>query len=114
MIGFFVIFFFFFFYIHLLFSSCNNLNDLIGVFADNICEIYSSLKLDHESNHCKLNKCKIALIVDSIACYLEQGGNRRSKLLLIKYLISIINLYPFGFLKCVKLLKKGYVFVFPG
>ena len=44
--------------IHLLFSSRNSLNDLIGVFADNICEIYSSLKLVHESNHGKLNKCE--------------------------------------------------------
>ena len=100
--------------IHLLFSSCNNLNDLIGFFADNICEIYSSLKLVHELNHCQLNKCEIGLFVDSIACYLEQGGSRRSKRLLIKYLISVINLYPFGFLECVKLLKKGYVFVSPG
>ena len=99
--------------IHLLFSSCNNLNDLIGFFADNICEIYSSLKLVHELDHCQLNKCEIGLFVDSIACYLEQGGSRRSKRLLIKYLISVIN-YPFGFLECVKLLKKGYVFVLPG
>ena len=44
--------------INLLFSTRNSLNDLIGVFADNICEIYSSLKLVHESNHGKRNKCK--------------------------------------------------------
>ena len=30
--------------------------------------------------------------VDSIARYLEQGGKRGSKRLLIKYLISVINL----------------------
>ena len=97
--------------IHLLFNNCNNLNDLIGVFADNICKIYSSLKLVHNSNHCKLDKCQIGLFVESIVGYLERGGNWRSKRLLIKYLVSVIGLYPFGFLDCVKLI--GYAFVLP-
>ena len=55
------------------------------------------------------------MFVDSLGRYLEEeGGNSRRKRLLQKYLLVVINLYPLGFLECVKQMKKGYVFVLPG
>ena len=44
--------------IHLLFNNCNNLNDLIGAFADNIRQIfYSSLAILNGEVTGEVNVC---------------------------------------------------------
>ena len=58
--------------------------------------------------------CQLRFSCDSIGIYLEKGGNRRSKHLLKRELICLIEIYPLGLLQCVKLLKKGYVLVLLG
>ena len=80
---------------------------------DNICEIYSCLKMVHNTQ-CDSENCQLRFSCDSIGIYLEKGGNRRSKHLLKRELIFSIELYLLGLLQCVKLLKKGYVLVLLG
>lgn len=45
------------------FKNCNDLKVIIGVCVEHVCEIYSFLKLIHDSNHCTLKNCKIGLFV---------------------------------------------------
>ena len=55
---------------------------------------------------CDSENCQLKFFCDSIGIYLKKGGNRRSKRLLKIKLICLIDLYPLGFLQCVKLLNK--------
>lgn len=100
--------------LHVAFSNFNDFESVINVYIDNICEMYSALKIIHDTNLCNSSNCQVNSFCDCLGNYLEKGGNTRSKRLLKLELIRLFELYPAGFRDCIELLRRGYITILPG
>ena len=93
-------------------NYCKNIDEVIDVFVDNICEFHSLVKFIHDSCICDLGNCQVRFLCDSLGEYFENNV-RRSNHLLRRKSILLSVLYPAGFRDCVFILKRAIVTILP-
>ena len=92
------------------FNDCNNFDELIDVYVENIFEFYAVIKLAHGSRFCNLENCQVKSFYEGLGKH-SSNSVRRSDRLLRNKIVSLSEIYPVGFRDCIFILKRGHVVI---
>ena len=93
-------------------NNCNNFNEVIDVYVENVFEFHSFIKLIYGSRLCNLENCQVKSFYESLGEYLS-SSIRRSDWLLRRKIVSLSEMYPVGFRDCIFILKRDHVVILP-
>ena len=72
------------------FNDCNNFDELIDVYVENIFEFYAVIKLAHGSRFCNLENCQVKSFYEGLGEYLSNSVRRSDRLLRNKIDLCLI------------------------